>query len=49
VSLATAIARNAARERSVPEQVIRDKAEVIATSFEIVGRYADEVIVIAND
>ena len=49
VSLKTSLARNAARERNVPEHVVREKAEDIATSFEIVSRFADEVKIIAND
>lgn len=49
VSLATALARNAARERTVPEHVVREKAEVIATSYEIVSRYVDEIKVVVND
>ena len=49
VSLATSLKRNAARERNVPEYVVREKSEDIATSFDIVARYADEVTVISND
>jgi predicted kinase len=49
VSLKTALARNAARDRVVPEAIVREKAEVIATAAEIVAHYADEMQVIAND
>lgn len=49
VSLKTALARNAARTRTVPESLVREKAELISTSFEIVAGYADEVLAIAND
>ena len=49
VSLQTSLARNSARERTVPEQVVREKSEDIATSFEIVSRYADKITVINND
>jgi predicted kinase len=48
-SLATSLHRNAARERNVCEEIVREKAANIATSFEIVSRYADSVEVIAND
>ncbi len=49
VSLATALSRNASRERSVPEQVIREKALDIATAFELVASVVDEVTVWDND
>ena len=49
VSLKTSLFRNAKRERNVPEQVVREKSEDIATSFEIVARYADTITVINND
>jgi len=48
-TLQTAIARNAARERTVPVEIVREKHALIATSFEIVSRYADRVVVVAND
>ena len=48
-TMATSLARNAARDRSVPEYVIREKAEVIATSFALVAPHADSVEVIPND
>jgi len=47
--LTTALKRNAARERVVPEHIVREKYSVIATSFEIVSRYADRVEVVNND
>lgn len=46
--LATALQRNAARTRTVPESIVREKYSLIATSFEIVSRYADSVEVINN-
>ena len=49
VSLATALARNAARARTVPEYVVREKALDIATAFEIVAPAADSVVVVEND
>lgn len=48
-SLETSIARNNLRDRTVPEFVIREKAEVIATSFALVAPHADSVEVVAND
>jgi len=44
--LQTAIARNAARERTVDENIVRSRHATIATSFEIVSRYADAVRVV---
>lgn len=49
VSLATSLARNASRERVVPEHVIRSKAADIATAFDIVSREADTVRVVENE
>lgn len=49
VTLATALARAAARVRQVPADVIRAKARDIATSFELVAPYADVVTVVTND
>lgn len=49
VSLQTSLERNAKRTRVVPESVIREKAQNIATSFQIVAPHADEVQVINND
>lgn len=49
VSLQTALARNAARERTVPEYVVRDKAEAISTAAEIVARYVDMFVTVPND
>lgn len=49
VSLKTAIARNAARERSVPVEVVREKHSLIATSFDIVSRFADRVTVVRTE
>jgi len=48
-SLETSLARNAARERHVPESVIRNKALDISTSFEIVSEYVDCVVVVDNN
>lgn len=49
VSLATALARNASRERNVPEEIIYEKYSLISTSFEILSGYADVLKVICND
>lgn len=49
VSLETALARNAARERTVPEEVVREKAETIYTAFEIAAKEVDDVEVVWND
>ncbi|MGM0409122.1 MAG: zeta toxin family protein [Bacillota bacterium] len=49
VSLQTSLKRNAQRPRTVPENIIREKAELISTSFEIISRYADEITVIDNN
>ena len=48
-TLETSIRRNAARERNVPEHVIRAKALDIATAFELAAPYADSVHVIENN
>jgi predicted ABC-type ATPase len=49
VKLATAIFRNANRERVVPEQIIREKHRDIATAFEIVSGSADSTEIVDND
>lgn len=49
VSLQTAIKRNNSRDRVVPEYIIREKYEVIDTSFLILSDVADESIKIKND
>lgn len=46
VSLATALARNAARERTVPEDIVREKADLISTSFDITAAHVDTVTVV---
>jgi len=46
--LRTALKRNAERSRVVPESVVRSKHATIATSFEIIASYADEIQVINN-
>lgn len=48
-SLETSLRRASKRERRVPEWVIREKAEVIKVSFEIISEYADEIERIEND
>ena len=48
-SLETSIKRNNLRDRTVPEYVIREKADVIQTSFALVAPHADSVEVIPND
>lgn len=49
VSLETAVARNAARARTVPESIIREKHNTIQTAFEITARYADETELVWNE
>jgi predicted ABC-type ATPase len=49
VSLETSLARNAARERNVPEYVVREKAEDIETAHEIVAAYVDVTKIVNND
>lgn len=49
VKLATALKRNASRERVVPEHIVREKNAVIAQSIEIISSYADKIKVINND
>ena len=46
--LATALVRNAERDRRVSDDVVRDRHARIATSFEIVSRYADGVRIVRN-
>jgi predicted kinase len=48
-SLETSLARAAARERNVPEYVIREKALSVQTSFEIVSLYVHAVTVVDNN
>ena len=49
VSLETALRRNATRARTVPEQVIREKARTIYTAFELAAKEVSRVDVIWND
>jgi len=49
VSVETAIARNAARARSVDVAIIREKALDIETAFSIVSAEADEAVIVNND
>lgn len=49
VKLSTALKRNAERARTVPEALVREKADLIATAVDIVSGYADEMKVIKND
>ena len=49
VPLTVALKRNAARTRTVPEDVVREKHSLVATAFEIVAPYADTVTVVRND
>lgn len=49
VALATSLKRAAARERKVPEDVIRAKALSVSTAFELISPYADSIEVINND
>ncbi len=48
-SLATSLKRNAARERVVPEPVIRSKALDVATAFELIAPHADVVEAVDNN
>lgn len=48
VPMSVSLRRNAARPRVVPECVIREKAEQVATAFELVSREADSVQVFDN-
>ncbi len=48
VDLATSLRRNAARERTVDESVVRDLHASVAISFDIVSRYVDSVRVVHN-
>ena len=49
VALATALQRNANRERVVPESIVCEKFALIGTCVDILSRYADEVRTIEND
>lgn len=49
VSLATALTRNAARERKVPEAIILDKYERITQSMDVIRRFADFFLTHNND
>jgi len=49
VTLATSLKRNANRTRVVPTDIVIDKYEQVAKSFEIVASYANQLIVIKND
>lgn len=46
--LAEALRRNAARTRTVDEAIVRERHARVATSFEIVSRYADTSRVVRN-
>lgn len=48
VDLETAIARNNARARTIPESIVREKYAMLPTAFEILSRYADRVEVIPS-
>ena len=47
-TLAVALERNRKRERTVPEYILRDRYSLLATSFDIVSGYADEIRVVNN-
>ena len=49
VSLATAMSRNAKRERVVPEALIREKFALLPTSLEVLSGYVDTYTVVNND
>lgn len=46
--LQTALARNAARPRQVPEAVVREKHAMVATSVDIISRYVGELKIVRN-
>lgn len=48
VSVSTSIKRNAQRERTVPMDVILNKADVIDQSMNILGQVADEFLIVEN-
>ena len=49
VKLATAIYRNAHRERVVPEEIIREKYSVMSTAIDIFSGYVDKLTIVNND
>lgn len=49
VSLETALERNAARERTVPEHIVIEKSRDIKVAFDIVQREADTTVIVDND
>ena len=48
VPMGVALFRNARRERTVPEYVVREKHALVGTSFEIIAPHADTVTVVQN-
>lgn len=49
VSLATALARNAKRERTVDESIIKEKHSLLPTSLMVLQKYVDSYVVVNND
>ncbi|GCD12597.1 AAA family ATPase [Clostridium tagluense] len=49
VSLKTSLERNSKRERNVPEEIIREKFETMAISFEILSSMGDIIKVVDNN
>ncbi len=49
VSMETALIRNAQRDRSVPEHIIRSKADDIVTAFKLIAPHADKIEIVNND
>lgn len=49
VSLKTSMKRNKLRERVVPESIIREKAEYVATSYETLSQIVDKIEVHNNE
>ena len=47
-TITEALKRNAKRERTVPEDIVRDKYALIETSYGIVSPLADKVMVVDN-
>ena len=48
-SLETSLRRNAARARTVPEDIVREKARMVGHAFQITHEYAHSVMVFDND
>lgn len=49
VSLRTSLTRNAARERVVPEELIKEKFALLPTALDVLSGYVDNYVVVNND